>query len=321
MKSFVLIAVRPIRGIAWILLLAFLAFIIGGLITYPLYKVQANSTPIGLQLVLLIAWLGLLVAAIWAVSDEDRRTRFLSSVMRDGHYGWMTPLLLTIVILLLTAAGFSLLTTVLLEKGLVHLTDPSCSDPCALGFGDFVNFYLWHVFEGIPIIRINQTLHWDEPLVYQGALTGWLIVGLKLAIIYPLVLTLRTYWKLRSKLPRVRIDARPRIVHVGSEVRVSWASASREGYVFDVYSIGPPNSDSAGYWKRSGPTLPAWAPESGWIPWKVGTTETEDVFVPRRSGTYRFQARWRTEAEPKDEASNTPLDVKVVVKGAHANSR
>jgi hypothetical protein len=80
--------------------------------------------------------------------------------------------------------------------------------------------------------------------VYRGAAAGWLVVTFKVAVILPLIQAIRSYWKLRSDLPILRMDAWPRIVHKGDEVTIKWAlSEPPAGYVFDVYIQEPRASE------------------------------------------------------------------------------
>ena len=65
-------------------------------------------------------------------------------------------------------------------------------------------------------------------------------MAFKVAVILPLIQAIRSYWKLRSDLPCLRIDAWPRIVHEGEKVTIRWTpSEPPVGYVFDVYIEEP----------------------------------------------------------------------------------
>ena len=124
-----------------------------------------------------------------------------------------------------------------LAPGLLDLSDPSCTTPCALIPDNFFNFYTWHFLDSTPLFKVNETLQLKEPLVYRGVAAGWLVVAFKVAVILPLIQAIRSYWKLRSDLPILRMDARPRIVHKDDEVTIEWAlSEPPAGYVFDVTS-------------------------------------------------------------------------------------
>ena len=41
--------------------------------------------------------------------------------------------------------------------------------------------------------------------MYEGALAGWLVLALKVSVILPLIKGIRSYWKLRMEMPKLRI--------------------------------------------------------------------------------------------------------------------
>jgi hypothetical protein len=132
------------------------------------------------------------------------RTRALQYLMRDGDYGWLSPLLWAAAIFFFTTAIFSAVTQLLWEWRAVDISDPSCTTPCALIPDNSFNFYTWHFLESIPLFEVNETLQLKEPLIYRGAAAGWLVVAFKVAVILPLIQAIRSYWKLRSDLPSLR---------------------------------------------------------------------------------------------------------------------
>jgi len=77
-------------------------------------------------------------------TNEGRRRKALKYIMRGGEYGWLVPLLLTVIIFFFTTAGFSAATHLMQDWRMVDLSQPPCTADCALGFGDFFNFYTWH---------------------------------------------------------------------------------------------------------------------------------------------------------------------------------
>jgi hypothetical protein len=171
----------------------------------------------------------------------------------------------------------------------------------------------WHFLESVPLLRINETLHWQEPLVYRGAAAGWLVVALKVAVILPLIQMIRGYWKLRADRPGLRIDAWRRVVGAGDPVMVTWAlSEPPADYVFDVYVNEPPGPEpriagqDAGTEVSREQELTSRLVGPGWTLWRGDEAGTSAEFVPHRAGTYRFQARWRRTTEHRARASNTP---------------
>jgi hypothetical protein len=309
-----------------ILFLSVIVFWAGGLLAIPVFEVDVNGAPSWLRILVLMLWVVLLLVVVRYASGTGVRTRILKFLMRDGDYGWLSPLLLVVVVFWFTTIGFAALTHLLWEWGLVDLTDPSCATPCPLDSEHFFDFYTWHFLESIPIFRINETLHWREPLVYRGAAAGWLVVALKVAVILPLIQVIRSYWKLRSETPGLRIEAWRRVVGEGDPVRVTWAlSEPPAGYVFDVYveEPGGPHPTIGGQDVAAAASETEMSKEQqltsqlvgpGWRLWRGDETRTSAEYVPEWAGTYRFQARWRKATEHRARASNTPRTVKVIVK-------
>jgi hypothetical protein len=168
---------------------------------------------------------------------------------------------------------------------------------------------------------------------YRGAAAGWLVVAFKVAVILPLIQAIRGYWKLRSDLPSLRIDAWPRIVHESEKVSIRWTpSEPPVGYVFDVYIEEPRNlelsidqreaeeaSTNEDLSREQAATNLLVGP--GWKLWLEGETKTSAEYAAPRAGKYRFQARWRKTAENRAQASNPPRTVRIVVKQMHSIKR
>jgi hypothetical protein len=151
-------------------------------------------------------------------------------------------------------------------------------------------------------------------------------MAFKAAVILPLIQAIRSYWKLRSDLPVLRMDAWPRIVHKGHKVAIKWAlSEPPAGYVFDVYIQEPedsePNIDQEGAVEDPADGDPLNEQLAtitligeGRRIWFKQATNTSAQYTCPRAGTYRFQARWRKAAESRADASKTPQNVKVIAK-------
>jgi hypothetical protein len=127
--------------------------------------------------------------------------------------------------------------------------------------------------------------------VYRGAAAGWLVVAFKVAVILPLIQAIRSYWKLRSDLPSLRIDAWPRIVREGEKVTIKWTlSEPPLGYVFDVYieepSVGQREAEEASAdedlsREQAATNLLVGA---GWELWLEGETKTSAEYAASRAG-------------------------------------
>lgn len=298
-----------------------MALFLGGL----LYSAVLNAWT-WLQVLFLVVFLAVDGYMLSVLFDQGLRRRVFLWLIRDDVLGWHYPIVAVgIIFFLLAIAIFSTSAVLFQGWGLMDLRDPSCAPPCVLDAAAVANYYTWHLAEAVPLLQINETLHWTEPLVYQGALAGWLVLGFKIAVILPLVQSIRIYWKVRSETPRLRLRAWPRVTREGVPVTISWASAPPpSGYSFDVYVEKPaaaeiqPNhgwvADSASPQDASDQEelRQAFIREflgERWTTWLMGQTKTSSEYAPSGPGVFRFQARWRDAAA--GTMSNTPRKVSV----------
>jgi len=300
------------------------------ILAFPVSKVDDENVPSWVRVGVLTLFVMILAILVNYMARPTTRTKALQYLMRGGDYGWLSPLLWAAAIFFFTTVIFSAVTQLLWEWRVVDISDPSCTTPCALIPDNFFNFnfYTWHFLESIPLFKVNETLQLKEPLVYRGAAAGWLVVAFKVAVILPLIQAIRSYWKLRSDLPSLRIDAWPRIVHEGEKVTIRWTpSEPPVGYVFDVYieepGIGQREAEAASTnedlsREQAATNLLVGA---GWKLWLEGETNTSAEYAAPRAGSYRFQARWRKTAENRAQASSTPRTVRIIVKQVHSNER
>jgi len=289
-----------------------MALFLGGL----LYSAVLNAWT-WLQVFFLVVFLAVDGYMLSVLFDQGLRRRVFLWLIRDDVLGWHFPIVAVgIVFFLLAIAIFSTSAVLFQGWGLMDLRDPSCAPPCVIDTGAVANFYTWHLAEAVPLLQVNETLHWTEPLVYRGALAGWLVLGFKIAVILPLVQSIRIYWKVRSEIPRLRLRAWPRVIREGVSVTISWASAPPpSGYAFDVYVEKPPAEEVQPYqgWvadhaspehasDREDELRQAWAQEAlgeRWTTWLAGQTGTSSEYTPSGPGVFRFQAQWRDTATGK----------------------
>src|SRR5207248_10094477 len=55
-----------------------------------------------------------------------------------------------------------------------------------------LDFFLWHLLEEVPLLSINKTRHWKEPLEYSGWV-GTLLLLFKVAVIGPAITAFAFY--------------------------------------------------------------------------------------------------------------------------------
>ena len=154
-------------------------FLLLGIAVYVLIGQAAALLPLAAQiLVLVLAYvpLGLLVFRL-ARAPADT----LAPVRRHGlaaPFFFVTGLWLAAVG---WCAGLGL---VLDERDVVDFHRPD--GDAISGSGEIADLFVWHSFEQIPALDVNDTLQWDVPLEYASG-AGVLVLAFKLLILLPLV--------------------------------------------------------------------------------------------------------------------------------------
>jgi hypothetical protein len=144
-------------------------------------RIEAQSS-VSLQATAFILWACVLSGAVWFLATEGRRTRLFKFLQPIGAFA---PVAYAVNVLLIAIPFFGSLTRVLLARGAIHLTgDPERA----------MDFYLWHFLGAIPLLKVNETLLWDQPLAYHEARVGWLLLVFKAIVIIPVIAAFRGYW-------------------------------------------------------------------------------------------------------------------------------
>ena len=81
-----------------ILFFSVLVFWAGGLLAIPVFEADVNEVPSWVRILVLMLWVALLLVVVRYASGAVVRTRLLKYLMRDGDYGWLSPLLLVVVV-------------------------------------------------------------------------------------------------------------------------------------------------------------------------------------------------------------------------------
>ena len=55
------------------------------------------------------------------------------------------------------------------------------------------DFYIWHFLEAIPLLEVNKTLRWEEPLKYTKVGVGWMLLLFKITVIIPVIAAFAGY--------------------------------------------------------------------------------------------------------------------------------
>jgi hypothetical protein len=129
-----------------------------------------------------VIWACGLSGAVWFLATEDRRTRLFDFLRPIGA---LAPVAYAANVLLIAVPFFGSLTQVLLARGAIHLTgNPERA----------MDLYLWHFLGEIPLLKVNETLLWDQPMGYHEARVGWLLLLFKVTVILPVIAAFRGYW-------------------------------------------------------------------------------------------------------------------------------
>jgi hypothetical protein len=154
-------------------------FLLLGIAVYVLIGQAADLLPLVAQaVVLVLAYvpLGVLVYRLSRAPDDT-----LAPLRRHG----LTAPFFFVTGLWLAAVGWCAgLGLVLEERGVVDFHRPGGG--AISGSGEIADLLVWHSFEQIPALGINDTLQWDVPLEYASG-AGFLVLGFKLLILLPLV--------------------------------------------------------------------------------------------------------------------------------------
>lgn len=154
-------------------------FLLLGIAIYVVIGQAADLLPLSAQIaVLVLAYipLGWLVYRLSRAPDDT-----LAPVRR---HGLAAPFFFVTGLWLAAVGWCSGLGLVLDERGVVDFHQPGGG--AISGSGEIADLLVWHSFEQIPALSVNDTLQWDVPLEYASG-AGVLVLGFKLLILLPLV--------------------------------------------------------------------------------------------------------------------------------------
>jgi hypothetical protein len=191
---------RAVRGFLGLWMLA------GGwmfITTAPIALFQALSRwmlerqpPLTLQVAVLVLWGVLLTGAISLIATEGSRVRLYAALSRIGA---LAPLVYTFNVLCIAMVFFALATCLLTGADPSVLTIPNSDAASQTKLSDpqerysfLLDFYLWHILEEVPLLSVNKTLHWNEPLEYRGWV-GPVLLLFKVAVIVPAITAFAFY--------------------------------------------------------------------------------------------------------------------------------
>ncbi len=160
-------------------LLSQLAFLLAGCAAYAFVGRSVERLPLlGQAAVLALVCLPLL----WLVVVLTRAPDDTLALFRP--HGLWAPLFFVAGVWLAAIGWCAALGYVLATRGVIAFTTPA-GDPVAAP-GQIADLLVWHSFDQIPALAVNDTLQWDAPLQYASG-AGVLVLGFKIAILLPLV--------------------------------------------------------------------------------------------------------------------------------------
>lgn len=164
---------------AGVRLARFIGLLLAGALAYVLLGAIAEGLPPVLSVPALIVG----ALPIWFL--VRRLTSAPEATVRPLlRFGRLQPLFCVIAVWLASTGWFSAVAVVLNEHaGAEFLTRSGDTSPY---YGEYADFFAWHFAEQVPLLKVNETLHWKVPLTYEGG-AGWLVLAFRFLVLVPLV--------------------------------------------------------------------------------------------------------------------------------------
>ena len=158
-----------------------------------LFQLSAATSLTWPQISLLGLWGILLFGALWLLSIEKQREKFFAWI-RKLFGGW-APFLCAFTLLYVATGFFGSVTYLLVKNNLLPWT-PADQKITADQIADF---YLWHFVDAIPVLKVNSTLLWEQPLTYDNGGIGFLLLLFKIVVISPVIASFFWYRQFVAK--------------------------------------------------------------------------------------------------------------------------
>jgi len=181
---------------------ALVLFFAPGLLAYMLSKQLVESMPPGVQMATLLLWLLALAAVSVLLYSRElrrrarawlgRRTRVRVRLGPPGRLPLWGAVALYINFVLIAMGCFAAF------GFLLHTSAPPLFLPGShteVSHGALADFFLWHLLDAIPGLKVNETLRWKAPFTYERAGAGWLLLLFKVMVIVPAVAGIGRYLK------------------------------------------------------------------------------------------------------------------------------
>jgi hypothetical protein len=156
-------------------------------------QLSQEHLPEKLHLLVLFAGAVLLALSIYAVAV--RKSEFFENKRLVYWFGKSGLLFLSFVNLVGAASVFASLTLSLYNHQRLML------EPCSgrpVDASSLLDFYMWHLLKLVPLLKLNETLKWAEPLCYTQGRVGALILLFQALVVLPCINAIRFYFKNRQ---------------------------------------------------------------------------------------------------------------------------
>ena len=141
------------------------------------------------QIAAFTGWGLLLAGTLLLIATERNRDRLFEVLQKVGG---LTPVIYSVNVLMMAVIFFSAVTYVMASHEIVTLRSRT-GQP--IGLASLLDFYVWHFLEAVPLLKVNQTIRWDEPWTYDSSAVGWILLLFKLVVIVPVIGAFIGYWK------------------------------------------------------------------------------------------------------------------------------
>jgi hypothetical protein len=163
------------RFIAWMLIT------VGNITLFYWLSPFIYTLRIWFQIVAFVVWGFLLTAAVFSVATEKNRERVLKRLRK---FSLFAPIAYSFNLLMIAILFFSSVTYVLVDHGVLKLNGPPGAQISPEVIRDF---YSWHFLHAVPLLKVNETLHWKEPLTYESGWVGLILLLFQLTVIVPVI--------------------------------------------------------------------------------------------------------------------------------------
>lgn len=150
-----------------------------------------------LQVLFLFLWGIFLVVALWLIATRRNRERLFRWLERVGM---LAPFVYCFNLLLISVIFFGTVSYLLAGPEGLEFTNLAGEtlNRNDLSVNKFLDFFMWHFFDAIPLLKINETLHLKEQLTYESPSVGLIVLLFKIGVIIPVIGAFGGYYKYRQ---------------------------------------------------------------------------------------------------------------------------